>query len=422
MSRIVVGTIGTRGDVQPCVAVAVALRAAGHEVTVATHVEHETAITSRGLAFRAVGGSIRAIAESELGREWLESGTSPTRYRRLFERLFVPLQQATLEQADAAVEGHDALVYYPLAVQFLYAAERRNLPAIAIPFYPWIPTRAMKPLFAPAWLPSIGFLNERLGRLVHSMILKPFEREHELYRARVGLPGLRGRAGTIHAFELGVPHVHVMSPRIVPPPADWPAWATITGFCFLDDAGYEPPPALAQFLAAGPPPVYVGFGSMTGRDPGALGALVMGALERAEVRAIVSRGWGGVEVASPSATTCVVDDVPHDWLFPRVSAVVHHGGIGTLAAGLRAGRPTVVVPFFGDQPYWAARVEELGVGPPAVPRSRLTVEALAAAIRKATTDAAILDRAAALGEEIRSENGVAATVSAIEAHLAAARK
>jgi sterol 3beta-glucosyltransferase len=202
----------------------------------------------------------------------------------------------------------------------------------------------------------------------------------------------------------------------VPRPADWPATVAVTGYWFLDEgADWQPPRALVDFLEAGPPPVFVGFGSMAGRDPDRLGRAVLAALARAGQRGVVVTGWGGLRVDDPPPGVFVAEAVPYDWLLPRVAAVVHHGGAGTIAAGLRAGKPTVVCPFVADQPFWGARVHALGAGPAPIPQRRLSAEALAGAIRVAVGDDGMRERAAALGAAIRGEDGVAAAVALLGA-------
>ncbi len=195
----------------------------------------------------------------------------------------------------------------------------------------------------------------------------------------------------------------------------------VTGYWPLPPVSdWSPPADLAAFLDAGPPPVCIGFGSTPSEDPGALTATVLEAVRRAGVRAVLLSGWGGLvsagrseEGAGPATDrddVIVVDEVPHEWLFPRMAAVVHHGGAGTTGAAFRAGVPAVVVPFVVDQPFWGSRVEALGVGPRPVPRRGLTAAALADALRIAVGDRAMAERAAGLGRRIRAEDGVAAAV------------
>jgi UDP:flavonoid glycosyltransferase YjiC (YdhE family) len=188
----------------------------------------------------------------------------------------------------------------------------------------------------------------------------------------------------------------------------------VTGFWYLDQPeGYAPPVELARFLAAGEPPVYIGFGSMSTRDPRRTGELALRALELSGRRGVLMRGWGGLDADDLSPGVTLIDETPHAWLFPQLAAVVHHGGAGTTGAGLRAGVPAVVVPFFADQPFWVERVAGLGAGPAPIPRRRLSAEALARAIEQATT-AEMRARAAELGRHIAGEDGVGAAVKQIE--------
>ena len=181
----------------------------------------------------------------------------------------------------------------------------------------------------------------------------------------------------------------------------------------------QPPPALAAFLAQGEPPVYVGFGSMGGHNPAQVAELVVAALAQAQRRGVLLTGWGGMAAQAVPDSIFVLDAAPHSWLFPRMAAVVHHGGAGTTAEGLRAGVPTVIVPFIVDQPFWGKRVEQLGVGPSAIPHKRLTVDQLAHAIHRATTDTGMQQRAAALGRALRAERGVEQAVSLVQHYLRA---
>ena len=189
----------------------------------------------------------------------------------------------------------------------------------------------------------------------------------------------------------------------------------MTGYWFLDPAAdWQPQPELLDFLASGPPPIYIGFGSMASRQPRATADMALEALRRTGQRGVLYAGWGGLHKEDLPDSVFMVGSTPHSWLFPRMAAVVHHGGAGTTAAGLAAGVPAVITPFFADQPFWAQRVYELGAGPKPVPRRKLTAENLAAAIEAALSDATIRARVATLGARIRAENGVAAAVALIE--------
>ena len=202
---------------------------------------------------------------------------------------------------------------------------------------------------------------------------------------------------------------------MIPVPRDWDDSVHVTGYWFLDPpAGWEPPVDLVRFLHAGPPPVYVGFGSMVNRKPEEAADLALQALARTGQRGVLSSGWGGLKKEALPETVFMTGSVPHGWLFPQMAAVVHHGGVGTTAEGLRAGVPSVLTPFFGDQPFWGRRVLDLGVGPRAIPRRQLTADRLAEAIRCAVSDTAMRERAALLGERIRAEDGIARAAEVIE--------
>jgi UDP:flavonoid glycosyltransferase YjiC (YdhE family) len=216
-------------------------------------------------------------------------------------------------------------------------------------------------------------------------------------------------------------HLYGFSPQVVPRPADWGANHQIVGFWFLDEAHYRPTAGLLEFLAAGPPPVYIGFGSMPGSDGGGLTEIVLDALNRAGQRGILHTGWGALQDVPRSELVLPVGSVPHEWLFPRMAAVVHHGGAGTTGAALRAGIPSLVIPFAADQPFWGRRTAALGVGPQPIARKRLTAERLAEAIRAAVNDTGMRQKAAALGSQIQVEDGIARAVELFEERFVGAR-
>jgi UDP:flavonoid glycosyltransferase YjiC (YdhE family) len=215
-----------------------------------------------------------------------------------------------------------------------------------------------------------------------------------------------------------IPILYSYSATVIPKPANWRDRHHVTGYWFLDAAAdFVPPADLVDFLAAGSPPICIGFGSMTGRDPAATTAIVLDALEQTGQRGILLSGWGGIGQMALPNTVFQLESAPHDWLFPKVSAVVHHGGAGTTAAGLRAGVPAIVVPFFSDQPFWGDRLAKLGVAPQPIPKKTLTVERLTTALQAVTADHTMRSRAATIGEKIRAENGVQTAVAVIQHYL-----
>jgi UDP:flavonoid glycosyltransferase YjiC (YdhE family) len=219
-------------------------------------------------------------------------------------------------------------------------------------------------------------------------------------------------------YEEQTPSLYAFSPLVAPPPRDWPDWIRVTGYWFLEPPeDWQPQPELLDFLDAGPPPVYIGFGSMTNRKPTESAELALEALKKSGQRGILLRGWGGLTKEDLPKDVFVLDAIPHLWLFPRMAAVIHHGGAGTTGVGLRSGVPSVVVPHFADQPFWGERVHTLGVGPRPIPRWRLTASGLAKAIRRAVEDGEMHSRAALLGEQLRAEQGVQRAVEIILSNI-----
>jgi UDP:flavonoid glycosyltransferase YjiC (YdhE family) len=240
------------------------------------------------------------------------------------------------------------------------------------------------------------------------------------WRTRLGLRAWRSEAEMHHyARSLGAPRLYGYSPSVLPKPSDWDDYQHVTGYWFLDaQPNWEPSADLLRFLESGPPPVYVGFGSMSHENPERQTRLALRALELTGQRGVLLTGWGGIARLSVPPNVFFVDNVPHAWLFPRMAAIVHHGGAGTTAAGLRSEVPSIIPAFAGDQVAWADRVVKLGVSPRVPGIKQLTAEKLAQAINTAVNDSALRARAAALGEKIRAENGVARAIEVIERHAA----
>lgn len=408
-------TVGTRGDVQPYIAVSRALMDRGHEVWIGASEEHEPLVRAYGIDFRRVGPNFRDLMQTDLGRAWLTSGDSPRTYARLGRQLFIPLQRAYCEDTEAAVEGADGVAHYMFAFGAHHAAERRGLPSVGLAPWPTMFTGDMPPFFAPKldWMPR--FAKRWLAYLFVRAAFDPLAAEHQAHRARVALAAFSASNPYEAIIDAGVPTITLVSEHVLPRPRDWGERHSMAGYAFAPSLPYEPPPSLARFLERGETPIYLGFGSMTGFGADELAALATGAARRAGVRAVIASGWSNLTVES-SDDVYVVDEIPHDWLFPRVAAVVHHGGASTFAEGLRAGKPTVIAAFFGDQPFWGFLNERLGTGPRTLLRKSITETALTTAIR-AALDGPYAARAREIGERLRAEDGAAKAAARIEAVL-----
>lgn len=414
--HVVIATVGTRGDVQPYVALGKELQRRGHRLTIATNTDHGPLVESHGLAHRGVCGEFRELLSSPPGRRWIESA-DPVRYIRTARALFEPLARAWIEDFDKALADADVVLSHAVTPPSLAVCRGRRARFVLVSPFASIPSREIG-----LGLPEIPFVTPVLNRFAFSFFLDQFwkigARDVASYLRTRGVEPPRG-APWRELVDREVPHLHLFSEHVVPRPADWPGCAEVLGYAFLDDApGWQPPAALVDFLASGPAPVYVGFGSMTGMDPEQLAQLTRDALRLSRTRAVIGMGWGGMRGFTGADDLFVVDDVPHHWLFPRVSAVVQHCGAGTVAAALRAGRPIVAVPFFADQPTWANLVHARGVAPAPVPRRTLTAQRLATAITAATTNPRYAARAAQIGALLATEHGAARAADRVLHHLA----
>jgi UDP:flavonoid glycosyltransferase YjiC (YdhE family) len=216
----------------------------------------------------------------------------------------------------------------------------------------------------------------------------------------------------------GLPFLYGYSPAVIPTPSRWPVQRAVGGYWFLEDSlEWRPDPRISDFLQQGPAPLYVGFGSMTSGDPAAMTRIILEAVRRTDQRAVLSTGWGGLHAEDLPPTVLPIGFVPHDWLFARVSMAIHHGGAGTTAAVLKAGAPSIVVPFFADQFFWGKRICDLGLGPKPIPHKELSVESLEKAIKTVLEDSSMTDKAKEIGQAIRTEDGVASAVAAVNDYL-----
>jgi sterol 3beta-glucosyltransferase len=412
--HITVVGIGSRGDVQPYLALGQGLRAAGHDVRVAAQVEYRDAAERNGLAFAPVHYEPAKLLATQEGLAWMESGRNPVAFLRHMVAAVRPVALEVAEDVLAATAETDAIIGSTLATSAYHVAEARRVRYVGAFLQPLHMTRAFPAVIVPR--DDLGPWGNRVsGRAAFMMLDLPFRSVMNRWRVeRLGLPPVREVDFGARLAHEQVSVLYGFSSAVVPRPPDWPAWVELCGYWTLPaDLRWQPDRRLVEFLAAGPAPVFVGFGSMRPRDPERASAIVVEALRRANQRGVVAAGWAGL--AASEDDVLIVDDVPHDWLFPRCAAVVHHGGAGTTATALRAGVPSFAVPFFADQFFWGTRSARLGVGPTSLPARRLEPSRLAAAIQLATADARMRARAAVIAGQLRRENGVAAAVEAFAA-------
>ncbi|KEQ98556.1 glycosyltransferase family 1 protein, partial [Aureobasidium subglaciale EXF-2481] len=436
--NVVIHVVGSRGDVQPFVALGKVLKEQyGHRVRLATHPVFRDFVTENGLDYFNIGGDPSELMAFMVknpglmpGFDVLRSGDVGKR-RKEISTMIKGCWRSCIESGDgtgvAANDNTteewmrntdasdkpfiaDAIIANPPSFAHIHCAEKLGCPLHMMFTMPYSPTQAF-----PHPLANIQSTNadphltnfisytlvemltwQGLGDVINRFRVKDLSLDPI---SLIWAPGMLTR--------LRIPYTYCWSPALIPKPKDWGNQISISGFYFLSLASnFTPPPDLKAFLDAGPPPVYIGFGSIVLDDPDGMTKLIFDAVRKTGQRALVSKGWGGFgadEMGIPEGVF-MLGNVPHDWLFKHVSCVVHHGGAGTTAAGIACGVPTVIVPFFGDQPFWGAMVAKAGAGPDPINHKDLTADSLAEAINKAL-EPATRERAQDLANSISHEKG-----------------
>lgn len=398
LMKLLILTYGTEGDTRPLAALGHALRRVGHDVFLLGDARTLGSAEELGLGNAALSGDIR-----QLFSDWGRQGPRAT--TKALVNLTNANTHAWMVETLAAAEGCDAILTSGLAgFVGLSVAERLGIPAIGTGMIPLTPSREFPSPFLPSGLVP-RWLNRASLALTNQLFWLAFRKSlNEARRTVLGLPARR-RLPTDHPMLYGI------SPTILPQPADWPAHARLCGQWQTPATGFTPPPELADFLKGGPPPIYIGFGSMAGIDGARMANTLATALKGR--RALFYAGWSGMNGVALPDNVLSIGTTPHDWLFPRTAAVIHHGGSGTTHSATRAGKPSVVVAFAGDQSFWAERLHRLGAAPPALNGAKLDAGSLEKAVAFVERTE-VRKRAAELGVQMAQEDGLRTAVSEIE--------
>ncbi|KAK4429517.1 Sterol 3-beta-glucosyltransferase UGT80B1 [Sesamum alatum] len=419
--KIALLVVGTRGDVQPFLAVARRLQEYGHRVRLATHSNFRGFVKSAGVDFYPLGGDPRVLAGYMARNKGLipSSPGEISIQRKQIKAIIESLLPACTEPDPITGEPFraQAIIANPPAYGHAHVAEALGVPLHIFFTMPWTPTYAFPhPL---ARVPqSAGYW---LSYILVDLLIWWGIRGHinDFRKNKLKLPPI-AYFSTYHGSISHLPTGYMWSPHVVPKPTDWGPLVDVVGYCFLNlGSKYQPPEEFVKWIQKGAPPIYIGFGSMPLEDSNKTTEIILEALKNTEQRGIIDRGWGDLGTYSklPDNVFLLVD-CPHDWLFPQCSAVVHHGGAGTTATGLKAGCPTTIVPFFGDQFFWGERIYQKGLGPAPIPISQLNIESLSEAIRF-MLQPEVKSRATELAACIQNEDGVGAAVDAFHRHLPA---
>jgi len=407
--KLVAVTYGTEGDTRPVAALCRALMDAGYEVTLLADGGTLGSARDLGVPHAALAGDVRGKLQS------ISSISSVVAGKNSLNATAQALAHIANDNADAwmrqvldVAAGSDGLIVAGLAAFIGFsAAEKLAVPVIGAGMIPLTPTSAFpSPFLPPRSMPR--WLNRFSYRLVAELLWRAFRKATNAARLKVGLPPGR-------KIWSGHPMLYGISPSLLPQPADWPDNAWMCGQWVRPVREWDAPASLHSFLSAGDAPIYVGFGSMLGFDQRALLDVVIAAV--AGERALFYPGWSGADSLRLPPNFCVIGDTPHDWLFPRTSLVIHHGGSGTAHSAARAGVPSVVLPFAADQFFWAEQLRQRGIAPAAASGRNVTAATLSRAIAAARTTE-IREPASALGAKMCAEDGLAEAVRRVHALMA----
>nr|XP_043638337.1 sterol 3-beta-glucosyltransferase UGT80A2-like [Erigeron canadensis] len=417
--QIVMLVVGNRGDVQPFVAIGKRLQMYGHRVRLSTHSNFKEFVLTAGLEFYPLGGDPKVLAEFMVKRKgFLPSGPSEIFVQRsqMKEIIYSLLPACKEPDLDSNIPFKaDAIIANPPAYGQTHVAEALKIPIHIFFTMPWTPTSEFPhPLSRVKQSAGYRLSYQTVDSLIWIGIRDII---NDLRKKKLKLPPVTYLSGS-QGSEANIPHGYIWSPHLVPKPKDWGPTIDVVGFCFLDLASnYEPPEELVRWLMAGPKPIYFGFGSLPVQEPEKMTEIIVKALETTGQRGIINKGWGGLgNLAESKDHIYSLDNVPHDWLFLQCASVVHHGGAGTTAEGLKAACPTTVISFFGDQPFWGERIHARGVGPPPIPVDEFTLPKLIDAI-KFMLDPKVKERVVELAKAMENEDGVDGAVKAFLRHL-----
>ncbi|KAI9642619.1 hypothetical protein NHQ30_009424 [Ciborinia camelliae] len=425
--NIVVQVVGSRGDVQPFIALGTELQIAGHRVRIATHDVFRDFVQEAGLEFFPIGGDPKELMAYMVKNpgifpkfSTLTGGEIPKK-RKMVAQMLEGCWKACIEPdgEEGAPFVAEAIIANPPCFAHVHCAQALGIPVHLMFTMPWSATRSF-----PHPLANIQS-NETDPRtanyisygLVETMTWQGLGDVINRWRKRsLNLEPVPTMAGPNLIASLDIPFTYCWSPALVPKPQDWLPHIDVCGFFFRDEPSYDPDPRIAGFLEAGETPIYIGFGSIVMENPEKMTATIMEAVRNCGVRAIVSKGWSKLGQDLEEDNVLFIDDCPHEWLFKHVAAVIHHGGSGTTACGLINGRPTAIVPFFGDQPFWGNMVAAAGAGPSPIEHKSLNVTTLSETI-KFLLSPDVMAAAHKLALKIRQENGVKEAVNSFHKNL-----
>jgi len=418
--HVTILALGSYGDVLPIVTLGKGLKAAGHQVRIATFENFGNLVAQHGLDFHSIRGDSQSILNAGSGLALTESGQNVIRMWLTVMRSFGVLAKSYARDLSSPDLGETDIIInqLPGGLYGYDLAEKFDRPMFMAAVMPLTRTRAFPMLAFPSIFAHFPGYNALSYRIAEQLVWQSFRLTINQWRKEIlGLPkqslwGYFGETGTSR-----IPILNGFSTYVVPRPPDWSQHVHITGYWFPEGDDWQPPDKLRRFIETGSPPVFIGFGSMPVRNPARTTTIILEALKQSGLRGMLHTGWARIGNDDLPDNVFKIDYAPYGWLFPQMAAVIHHGGSGTTAFGLRAGVPSLIMPFLFDQFYWGKRIFTLGVGPKPIPHRKLSVARLAEALTIATTDTSMCQRAAALGEKICAEDGIQKTLDIFSRYL-----
>ncbi|KAE9373334.1 glycosyltransferase family 1 protein [Stipitochalara longipes BDJ] len=426
--NIVIQVVGSRGDVQPFIALGQELQVVGHRVRIATHDVFEQFVRDSGLEFFPIGGDPTELMAYMVKNPGIIPKLATiragdiTKKRKMISAMLKGCWRSCIDPDPSTGTPFvaEAIIANPPSFAHMHCAQAMGIPVHLMFTMPWTATRAFPHPLANVQLAdtdpkTTNFLSYGLVDMMTWQGLGDVVNHWR--KNTLNLEPLPTMVGANLANYLKIPFTYCWSPALIPKPFDWPSHIDVCGFFFRNAPDYTPFPDLDQFLRSGPPPIYIGFGSIVMEDAHDMTRIILDAIRMCGVRAIVSEGWSklgsGVE---DHKDVLFIGDCPHEWLFKHVSAVIHHGGAGTTACGLLNGRPTAIVPFFGDQPFWANMVFAARAGPRPLDHKTLNSSTFVSAIETLLHPSTI-QAAARISQKMKSENGIKAAVRSFHRNL-----
>ncbi|KAF2070926.1 hypothetical protein CYY_007750 [Polysphondylium violaceum] len=400
--KIVIMTIGSRGDIQPFIALALGLREMGHDVTLASHLVYKDFIEKDfKLKYAVLGGDPKELMDL-----CVRNGIFTPKFIKEALSRFRSFIDDLLKTCWEAAQGAEALIATPGCFAGPHIAEALQVPFFSAFTMPFTRTRMYPNPFAPFATHQMGgVFNLATHVMMEKILWQPVSGQINAWRTEtLKIPAWNSSASINETYR--IPYMYCFSKFLVPKPPDWGGEICISGYWNLKDEGNVPPTELVDFInAPGEPPIYIGFGSIVIEDPVALSSLIVEAVKLSGKRAVISQGWGGLKMDTNEQIYMLNQPVAHTWLFERMSMVIHHGGAGTTAAGIYASKPTIVIPFFGDQFFWGERIKDTGIGS-SIPFSTLTAKGLSSLIVSMLSDSSIKVKVTQIADNLKKEDGI----------------